>query len=401
MKLFLFFLALTHFTCQERPAPTPAAAPQAVEVPALQAGQTVVFLGDSITWQNLYVTYIEQYFTGRYPGGKFRFINRGVRGDTAAEAIARLERDVVADKPDLVVVMLGMNDGGYKGYNKGLLKFYLYNLEKLVGLLKKKIQAKITLVTTSCLEPVDYKAERYNQMLAAMAAGVVDLGKKLQVPVVDLFPFFTMKLQQARAQKPPVRLMLDAIHPGPAGQLVIAHHLLTFLDPKPAATRPIVVDLEPGQNGFKLTLKRRGVHFPRAVSPLVPFQERFNQQLLVVKGAPGPVKLQAGGVELGVFTPEQLAKGVDMFSFANSPWMQAAKRHFRLLQERWLWFYCLWDPNQAGEEVLQEISPLGKRAPALTRAQAQKSFDEAVLKLKELNPGDPATYEIKVVPHGK
>jgi hypothetical protein len=213
-----------------------------------------------------------------------------------------------------------------------------------------------------------------------------------------MFTFFTKKLQEARAQKPPVRLMLDAIHPGPAGQLVIAHHLLTFLDPKPAPTSPIVVDLEPGQTGFKLTLKRRGVHFPRAVSPLVPFQERFNRRLLVVRGAPGPVKLQAGGVDLGVFTPKQLADGVDIFSLANSPWMQAAERHFRLLQERWLWFYCLWDPNQAGEEVLQEISPLGKRAPALTRADAQKSFDAVVGKLKEMKLDEPATYQIKVLP---
>jgi lysophospholipase L1-like esterase len=395
MKLFLFFLALTHLTCQERPAP------QAVEVPALQAGQTVVFLGDSITWQNLYTTYIEQYFTGRYPGKKFRFTNRGVRGDTAAEAIARLERDVVADRPDLVVVMLGMNDGGYKGYNKGLLKFYLHNLEKLIGLLKKKTRAKIILVTSSCMEPVDYKAERYNRMLAAMAAGVVDLGNKLQVPVIDLFPFFTKKLQEARAKKPPVSLMLDPIHPGPAGQLVIAHHLLTFLDPKPPAVMPTVIELEPGQTSFKLTLSRRGVHFPRAASSLVPFQERFNRRLLVVKGVSEPVKLLAGEVELGVFTPEQLASGLDLFALDKSPWMRDAEKRFRLLQERWLWFYCLWDPNQAGEEVLQEISPLGKRAPALTRARAQESFDQAVLKLKELSPGGPATYEIKVAPPGK
>ena len=394
MKLFLFFLALSHLTCQERPAPSP----QPVEVPALQAGQTVVFLGDSITWQNLYTSYIEQYYTARYPEKEFRFINRGVRGDTAAEAIARLQRDVVLDRPDLVVVMLGMNDGGYKGYNKGLLKFYLNNLEKLVGLLKEKTEAKIILVTTTCMEPVDYKAERYNKMLSAMAAGVVDLGKKLRVPVIDLFLYFSKKMQEARSQNPPVRLMLDPIHPGPAGQLVIAHHLLTFLDPKPVALKPIAVSLEPGQTGFELTLSHKSVHFPRAVSSLVPFQERFNRQLLVVKGVSGPVKLQAGDAELGVFTPGQLATGIDIFSLSNSPWVRDAERRHRLLQERWLWFYCLWDPNQAGEEVLQEISPLGKRAPKLTRAEAQKSFDAAVLKLKEMKLDQPAAYPIKVLP---
>jgi len=394
MKLFLFFLALTHITCQERPSP----APQAVEVPALKSGQNVVFLGDSITWQNLYTTYIEQYFTGRYPDKKYRFINRGVRGDTVAEAIARIQRDVIGEKPDLVLVMLGMNDGGYKGYNQGLLKFYLGNLEKLVGLLRKKTEAKIILVTPTCMEPVDYRAERYNKMLSAMAAGVVDLGKKLKVPVIDLFPFFSRKLKEARSHQPPVRLMRDPIHPGPVGHLIIAHHLLTFLDPKPVVIKPIVVNLEPGQTAFELTPVRRGVYFPRAVLPLVPFQERFNRQLLVVKGVREPVKLLAGDAELGVFTPGKLAAGIDIFSLQNAPWVGEAERYHRLLQERWLWFYCLWDPNQAGEEVLQEISPLGKRAPRLTRAEAQQAFDDAVLMLKEMKPDQPATYPIKVLP---
>jgi lysophospholipase L1-like esterase len=393
MKLFLFFLALTHLTCQERPAP----APQPVPVPALQAGQTVVFLGDSITWQNLYTAYLEQYFTGRYLDRPPRFINRGVRGDTAAEAVARLERDVVADRPDLVLVMLGMNDGGYQGYNRGLLKFYLDNLEKLVGLLKKKTRAEVVLVTTTCVDPVDHKTKRYNRMLSAMAEGVVDLGKRLRVPVVDLFPFFSSKLKEARALNHPVELMLDPVHPGPAGHLVIAHHLLTFLDPRPPAARKIMVDLQPGQDAFKLTLDRVGVHFPRAALSVVPFQERFNRKLLVVNGVPGPVKLLAGGVDLGVFTPRQLAAGVDIFSLADSPWAQDAERDHRLLQERWLWFYCLWDPNQAGDEVLQEISPLGKRAPPLARADAQTAYDV----LKDLKPTGPATYEIKVILPGK
>ena len=63
-----------------------------------------------------------------------------------------------------------------------------------------------------------------------------------------------------------------------------------------------------------------------------------------------------------------------------------------------MWFYCLWDPNQAGDEVLQEISPLGKRAPAITRAEAQKAYDNAVRQLQELKPAEHATYEIRVLP---
>ena len=48
-----------------------------------------------------------------------RFYNAGVGGDTvrgggAGPIDVRLERDVIALKPTVVTVMLGMNDGGYK-----------------------------------------------------------------------------------------------------------------------------------------------------------------------------------------------------------------------------------------------------------------------------------------------
>jgi hypothetical protein len=238
-------------------------------------------------------------------------------------------------------------------------------------------------------------------MLAAMAGGLAELGENLRVPVIDLFSFFSEKLQEAKDKSPPVRLMLDSVHPGPAGHLVIAHHLLTFLEPRPATPKSIVVNLEPGQTGFKLTLTHRGVHLPRSVLSLAPFQERFNRQLLIVKGVPGRVKLQAGNRELGVFTPEQLSSGVDIFTLADSPWMREAERHHRLLQDRWRWFYCLWDPNQVGPEVLREIGPLGKKAPALAREEARQAYEKAVRRLGELKPSEPATYEIKMALPGE
>ena len=45
----------------------------------------------------------------RLPGHKITILNRGVGGDEAADMIARLERDVVAEKPDLVLWQVGTN----------------------------------------------------------------------------------------------------------------------------------------------------------------------------------------------------------------------------------------------------------------------------------------------------
>src|ERR1700729_4337509 len=62
-------------------------------------GDTIVFLGDSITQQCLYTQYVENYFYTRMPNLRLHFHNAGVSGDTAADALARFDRDVAAYHP--------------------------------------------------------------------------------------------------------------------------------------------------------------------------------------------------------------------------------------------------------------------------------------------------------------
>ena len=50
----------------------------------LRDGDTVVFLGDSITAARTYGKIVENYTLLRYPERKVRFINAGWGGDTAA-----------------------------------------------------------------------------------------------------------------------------------------------------------------------------------------------------------------------------------------------------------------------------------------------------------------------------
>jgi acyl-CoA thioesterase-1 len=77
-------------------------------------GPLVAFLGDSLTsgwrlredeaWPDL----LGRTLAGQ--GRPIRVLNAGVSGETAAEGLARL-RDVLARKPDVLVVALGINDG--------------------------------------------------------------------------------------------------------------------------------------------------------------------------------------------------------------------------------------------------------------------------------------------------
>src|SRR5262245_66057399 len=62
---------------------------------ALRDGDTVLFLGDSITAARTYGKIVENYTMLRFPDRKVRFINAGWGGDTAAGGLKRLDRDVL------------------------------------------------------------------------------------------------------------------------------------------------------------------------------------------------------------------------------------------------------------------------------------------------------------------
>ncbi|MCW0218632.1 MAG: hypothetical protein OJI67_09950, partial [Prosthecobacter sp.] len=57
----------------------------------LQDGDTLLFLGDSITHQCLYTQYVEDFFLTRYPDRKIHFHNAGVSGDKAADVLRRFD----------------------------------------------------------------------------------------------------------------------------------------------------------------------------------------------------------------------------------------------------------------------------------------------------------------------
>ena len=77
---------------------------------------TIVAFGDSITqakevapekrWPEL----LRAALQARMPGRGFAVVNAGVGGNTSREGLARIERDVLAHRPDWVLVEFGGND---------------------------------------------------------------------------------------------------------------------------------------------------------------------------------------------------------------------------------------------------------------------------------------------------
>lgn len=163
-------------------------------------GVAVVAFGDSLT---------AGYQTGEadnYPAQLAQLIdrpilNRGVSGDTTADGLARLDRDVLSENPRVVVLSLGANDM----LRRQPLEDTFANLRRIID----RIQSRGALVVLIGVEgfPLvhgDY-GKRYRDL--ARETGCVYVPDMLDGVLGDH------------------TLMLDQIHPNAAGYARIAHRL--------------------------------------------------------------------------------------------------------------------------------------------------------------------------------
>ena len=242
---------------------------------ALRDNDRVVFLGDSITEQKLYTTYIEAYAVTRFPKLKLAFANRGWGGDTAwmrmrsfpdekvlfsAEGDAQqklieesvdnvLIRDVVTFKPTIVLINFGMNDCNREPFREDFFRAYVRGQKEIVKVLTKN-GSRPFLVTPQPLEPLiaDPSSDPRNQSLRKFADGLKDIAAKQNLTFLDQFDPYMAILKREHAQNAKVNIGGgDEIHPAPVGHTIMAAILLKQLN-APALVSRVELDFSDGQN---------------------------------------------------------------------------------------------------------------------------------------------------------
>ncbi len=172
----------------------------------------IVILGDSLTEgygvekSAAFPTLVEAEL--RKSGFDIKIINAGISGSTTASAPSRLKW-ILKDKPDIVFLALGSNDG-LRGVAPAVTK---KNLEEAILLAK---DSKVTIWLAGFQLPPNYGGPTTSQFRQLF----IDLAKKHNLP---LLPF----LLEGVAAKPNLN-QPDQIHPNEEGHALIAKNVSQF-----------------------------------------------------------------------------------------------------------------------------------------------------------------------------
>lgn len=114
---------------------------------------------------------------------EWSIINSGVPGNTSSQALARMKKDVLAHKPDIVTILLGSNDAGL--HKLVPLLTYRRNLEKMIRQIGPE---KIVLISPP---PVDETKQnkRTNQVMVLYAQTAKLVATQYKVPFIDFFHY--------------------------------------------------------------------------------------------------------------------------------------------------------------------------------------------------------------------
>ena len=332
---------------------------------ALRDGDRVVFLGDSITEQRLYTTYIEAYALTRHPGWKLSFRNVGWGGDTSwlrqrshpdegqlfaakeeeqqkivqASVGNGLARDVLPFKPTFVTVKFGMNDHSYQPFREDIFRAYVRSQSEISKVLGAN-GARVAFLTPQPIEdkgPTPEKDVR-NESLRKFSDGLKEVATKSGAAYVDQFdPYMTIMRREHTAKPDGIIGGGDAVHPGPAGQTIMAWAVLKGLGAAAMVSRADIsasslkTGAAEGCRIEKVTKIQGGVSFDRvddalpmpideraeAALKLAPVQEDLNRLELRITDLPaGNYTVTIDGESAGNVSADDLTKG---WNLANAP----------------------------------------------------------------------------------
>ncbi len=194
--------------------------------------KTLICFGDSLTEGAIGAAYVD-ILRQRLPAA-VRVINAGINGDTTINLLRRFKRDVVPYRPDLVVILVGLNDlttaYGWPS-NRAYYRFikrvpialtpalFARAYQRLIAELRQHTNAQLALCTlTTVGERLD---DPFQAFIDAYSTVVRALAEREQLPLIDLRRAFRTALLEDPRDGPPYHIwtpLLDSAAIGLRGR---------------------------------------------------------------------------------------------------------------------------------------------------------------------------------------
>jgi len=367
MRLLTFVVAVLGSPLFAQPwEPLPAdpyfAAYKLVQAPPckellLREGDKLAICGDSITEQKMYSRIMETYLTVCVPQLHVTVRQFGWSGERAPGLLARMENDVLRFGPTVATTCYGMNDHNYQPYQEEYARTYRDASQAVIESFKKHgtrvIQGSPGTVgkMPSWVQRAKGTVEDLNHSLAEFRNVGLELAGEEQTGFADVFSPMLVGGFEAKQRYGGDYMIAgkDGVHPGWAGQLVMAYAFLKAMgldgeigmitldtsDDKATASEGhrIVaaekgrVEIESSRYPFCATGPADDDGSIRSGMTLVPFNERLNRLILVVRNAPAGRCRVTWGETSKTYAAEELARGVNLAAdFEVNPFSEAFKR---------------------------------------------------------------------------
>ncbi len=341
--------------------------------------ERVVFLGDNITFDGLYVEYTEALLRTSHPRTNWRIFNKGQPGlklhDQINDAASRTDEatndwfstEVAAVKPTIIFAMFGMFDGGFAPPDAGRATQFQADILKLARRTKQETKAQLVLLTPPVF---DHPAQEgqvsdtgtpyssrspfpgYDGVLEEYTAWIVGHAQAWDgVRVIDIHAAMHRHLTLRRMTDRNFTLQPGRIRPNATGHMVIASTIARSLG-LTASKEACDIHVRDGiitgaVTGLKTS--KTGLSFTwKAPVPLIPdprwdadstrlegWEAGQSHATLRVRGlAPGEYTITADDKVVAYGTASELSAGVPTDTLAGFPTVRRAKNVLEYLDER-------------------------------------------------------------------
>jgi lysophospholipase L1-like esterase len=208
---------------------------------------TFLFQGDSITdgnrsrnmdWNHVlghgYAYLIAARLCYQFPKKGFHFFNRGISGNTVADLTARWDTDTIAIKPDLLSILIGVNDTMHAVYGDKNCTAASYEdgYRALLTQTKQQMPAIQLVICEPFILPVGKVKDRWTDFYKEIS-GRQEVAKRLAAEFNAIYVPLQDSFNKAAEKNPPAEYWLwDGIHPMPNGHELFAREWIKHVSKK-------------------------------------------------------------------------------------------------------------------------------------------------------------------------